>query len=315
MSNIDLAILIVTWNVRDLVLACLESVYQDLEREKLNGVVWVVDNASADGTAEAIRAQYPQAQLLEPGANLGFAGGNNLALRAMGFPKGSNTPPAVLLLNPDTLVRPSALSELLTCGLERPEVGVAGARLVYEDGSFQHSAFGFPGLAQLAIELLPLPGRLYESPLNGRYPQALYKSRKPFEVDHPLGATFLVRGEVIRQVGLMDEGFRMYCEEIDWAMRIRAAGWRAVCVPTAEVVHYGGQSTGQARPESVMNLWTSRLRLYHKHYGLLKNALARVIIRVGMRRLIRRTMHDTTLDTATRNTLVAAYEKVINASQ
>ncbi len=313
MSQEDLAIIIVTWNVRDLALDCLESVLQELERGDLRGEVWVTDNASADGTAKAIRGQFPDVQLLEPGENLGFAGGNNLALRQIGFPDGRDTPPAVLLLNPDTLVRPGALPELVARGLARADVGLAGARLVYGDGSFQHSAFRFPGLMQLIIDLFPVPGRLYESRLNGRYPRARYAGKEPFEIDHPLGAAFLVRGEVIRQVGLMDEGYHLYCEEIDWAMRIRAAGWRAVCVPTAEIVHYEGQSTRQVRPESIVRLWTARLRLYGKHHGPLKNALARMMIRAGMRRAIRRTKQDAQFDEAAKEALVGAYQTVLDA--
>jgi N-acetylglucosaminyl-diphospho-decaprenol L-rhamnosyltransferase len=315
MSQEDLAIIIVTWNVRELALDCLESVFQELERGGLRGTVWVTDNASADGTAEAIRERFPEVRVLEPGENLGFAGGNNLALRQMGFPDGRDTPPAVLLLNPDTLVRPGALRELLTRGLARPDVGLAGARLVYGDGAFQHSAFGFPGLAQLIIDLFPVPGRLYESRLNGRYPRALYAGKEPFEVDHPLGAAFLVRGEAIRGVGLMDEGYHLYCEEIDWAMRIHAAGWRAVCVPTAEIVHYEGQSTRQARPESIVRLWTARLRLYGRHYGPLRNRIARFVMRAGMRRVIRQTEGSTRLDEAARAALVEAYQTVLDVAR
>jgi GT2 family glycosyltransferase len=311
----DLAIIIVTWNVRDLALQCLESVYQELKREDLHGTVWVTDNASSDGTAEAIRERFPQVNLLEPEKNLGFAGGNNLALRAMGFPDHSDISSAVLLLNPDTLVRPGALRELLIRGLERRYVGLAGASLVYGDGSFQHSAFGFPGLMQLIIELFPVPGRLHESRLNGRYPRALYAGKEPFEIDHPLGAAFLVRGEVIRQVGLMDEEYHLYCEEIDWAIRIRAAGWRAVCVPTAEIVHFGGQSTSQIRPEAIVRLWTARLRLYGAHYGPLKSSLARIIIRAGMRRLLRQTTDDAEIDATMKTILLEAYHTVLDAAR
>lgn len=315
MSKEELAIVIVTWNVRDLALSCLGSVYQELEHGALRGAVWVIDNASVDDTAQAIRERFLQVNLLESGENLGFARGNNLALREMGFPDGSDTPPVVLLLNPDTHVRPGALRELVIRGLERSDVGLAGARLIYGDGSFQHSAFGFPGLMQLAIDLLPVPGRLYESRLNGRYPRALYEGKEPFEVDHPLGASFLVRGEVIREVGLMDEAYHLYCEEIDWAMRIRAAGWRAVCVPTAEIVHYEGQSTKQVCPESIIHLWTARLRLYTKHYGPLKNVLARLIIRTGMRRFIHQAKNHTPFNKAAKTSLIEAYQTVLDATK
>lgn len=314
MTHPRLAIIIVTWNVHDLVLNCLRSVYADLERSGLNGSVWVVDNDSADGTAGAVCERFPAVNLLIPGENLGFARGNNLAMRAIGFPDGPDLPDYVLLLNPDTLVQPGALPALID-GIESSGAGLAGARLVYGDGAFQHSAFVFPGLLQLVIDLFPVPGRLYESRLNGRYPRSLYAGERPFEVDHPLGATFLLRREVIQQVGMFDEQFYLYCEEIDWAMRIKAAGWKVVCVPSAEVVHYEGQSSGQVRPQSVLNLWTARLRLYRKHYSPLRRLLAVWILRAGMNRRIQATARDAAQSEADRKTLVDTYREIIRLSR
>jgi N-acetylglucosaminyl-diphospho-decaprenol L-rhamnosyltransferase len=309
-STPHLAIVIVTWNVRDLIADCLASVFDDLSHSQIDGEVWIVDNDSSDGTAQTIQDTYPQAHLIESGENLGFARGNNLALRAIGFPDGKDLPPYVLLLNPDTVVTQGALHALLD-GMNATGAGLGGARLVYGDGSFQHSAFAFPGLAQLAIDLFPVPGRLQESRLNGRYPRAMYAGGRPFEVAHPLGATFMLRREVIQQTGLFDEQFHLYCEEVDWALRIHEAGWKAVCIPTAEVIHYGGQSTVQVKPQSVLNLWTARLKLYRKHYPPLKRALAILILRAGMNRLIQATARDSSQSEADRKALVDAYQSVI----
>jgi N-acetylglucosaminyl-diphospho-decaprenol L-rhamnosyltransferase len=276
----DLAVVIVNWNVRDLLRACLASVYADLATSGLRAQVWVVDNASQDGSPEIVRADFPQARLVVSPENLGFAGGNNLALRQLG----TTAPPRyALLLNPDAELRPGALRTLLDFIEGRPPVGVAGARLFYGDGRFQHSAFRFPGLWQIAFDLFPLPSRLYRSRLNGRYPQAWYERGTPFPVDHPLGAAMMVRWEVIQHVGLFDQEFHMYCEEIDWCMRIKRAGWEIYCVPGADVVHHVGQSTYQVREDSFVNLWHSRRRLYDKHYGPLKRWLAKRLVRVGMR--------------------------------
>ncbi len=327
-----LAVVIVTWNVRDLVIPAIDSVLADFTQTNCCGEVWVVDNASSDGTAAAIRARYvdqgpaslsalitshrPLAPvyLLEPGSNLGFARGNNHALRAMGFPDGEDVPEYVLLLNCDTVVRSGALSALLD-GLEASGAGLAGARLVYGDGSFQHSAFGFPGLAQLVIDLFPVPGRLLESPINGRYARHHYDGDDPFDVDHPLGATFLLKRDVIQTVGVFDEQFHMYCEEIDWAKRIKQAGWRVVCAPRAEVVHYGGQSTSQVHPASVINLWESRLRYYRKHTHPLKRAVAKMIMRAGMNRLIQQTARDSSRSDEARKALIDAYREVIGLTR
>jgi N-acetylglucosaminyl-diphospho-decaprenol L-rhamnosyltransferase len=310
-----LSIVIVTWNVRQLALDCLRSVYDDLARVPFAGQVWLVDNASADGTAQAVREQFPQARLLEPGENLGFGRANNLALRTMGFPDSdANLPDFVLLLNPDTIIMPGALSALVSA-MESSDAGLAGARLVYGDGSFQHSAFAFPGLAQLFIDLFPVPARLRESRLNGRYPRSLYLGSEPFEIDHPLGASFLLRKETIQATGLFDERFHLYCEEIDWAMRIRKAGWRAICVPQAEIVHLEGQSTRQVQPQSIVNLWAARLMLYAKHYPPLKRWLAGKLVRAGMNRLIRLTARDSSRSEEERQQLVQAYQQVIRLSR
>jgi hypothetical protein len=308
-----LAIIIVTWNVRDLVMDCLRSACEDLDCSQISGQIWVVDNASSDDTAKQARDSFPQVHVLEQNQNLGFAAGNNVALRAIGFPNGSDLPPFILLLNPDTIVHRGALQALID-GTESTGAGLSGARLIYGDGTFQHSAFAFPGLAQLILDLFPVPARLHESRLNGRYSRSLYASNQPFEVDHPLGATFLLRREVIQQTGLFDEQFHLYCEEIDWALRIRKAGWKAVCIPTAEVTHFGGQSTSQVRPQSIVNLWTARLKLYRKHYPPLKCFLATIILRAGMNRLIQVTARDSSRSEEERAEIVAAYRTIIQKS-
>ncbi len=283
-----LAIVVVSFNTRNLLHACLSSVFADAARSAIDVEVWVVDNASADGSADMVREQFPQVHLIESDVNLGFAAGNNRALRELGFSDPGNgplpvgVPRHVLLLNPDTEVRPGAMAALLG-GLQRADrAGIAGARLVYRDGSFQHSAFRDPGLLSIAFDLLPLPARLYDTRFNGRYPRQLYDQGRPFCIDHPLGATMLVRREMIQQIGLFDEGFFMYCEEIDWCIRARAAGWNIYCVPQAEVVHHAGQSTRQVRSASWVNLWRSRARLYRKHYRPAYVRAASWLVRLGM---------------------------------
>lgn len=291
----DLAVVIVSWNVKDLLANCLASVFESMTGSALSAVVWVVDNASHDGSAEMVRGRFPQARLIASLDNLGFAGGNNLTLQTIGFQPSnlplvqpSDLPRHVLLLNPDTEVRDDALVTMVRFMDETPSAGVCGARLVYGDGSFQHSAFGFPGLAQIALDFFPLHWRLTESRLNGRYPRRLYEGRTPFEIDHPLGAAMMLRREVILQTGLFDEGFRMYVEEIDWCMRIRRAGWAVYCVPSAVVVHHAGQSTRQVRDEMFVALWRSRFRLFGKHYSGAFRWAARRLVRLGLWAEVRR---------------------------
>lgn len=274
----DLAVVIVTWNVRDLVLQALESLLSDLADSGLSSTVYVVDNASTDGTAQAVAEQFPQVHLIASAENLGFGKGNNLAIR-QALTEGASV---MYLLNSDTITQRGATRTLYDVLQADPQVGLVGARLTYGDGGFQHSAFMFPGLRQLWTEFFPTPGRWIEGTFNGRYPRRLYESTEPFGVDFTLGATMMLKRTVVEQTGGFDEAFFMYAEEVDWAWRIRQAGWRALCVPSAHVIHLGGQSTSQVRPQSVIHLWTSRLRLFRKHYPAWKQVAARLMIVLGM---------------------------------
>jgi len=307
-----LAIIIVTWNVRSLVLDALQTLIADLDAHGPPATIYLVDNASTDGTPEAVAAAYPQVKLITSPTNLGFAGGNNRALAAIGFGQKPNQslPEAVYLLNPDTLTRPGATCALYTALMADARVGLVGAQLEFGDGRFQHGAFAFPGLRQLWVEFFPTPGRLIEGRFNGRYPRSLYAAGQPFRVDCVLGAAMMLRREVIQQTGMFDEQFFMYCEEIDWAWRIARAGWQAQCVPTARVVHLGGQSADQIKPQSLINLWTSRLRLYRKHYPPWKWALARRLVIAGMRRRL-----DALPPTADADPLRRAYQTILALAQ
>src|SRR5262249_13915948 len=153
----------------------------------------IVDNNSQDASVDMVRREFPAVRLLPQSENLGFAKGNNVGLRALGFRDQTTsdvpTPscPYVLLLNPDTEVRSDALRTLLAFMDGRPQAGAVGPQLVYADGKFQHSSFHFPGIRQIALDFYPLHHRLLNSRLNGRYP----RSALPFPIDHPLGACIL----------------------------------------------------------------------------------------------------------------------------
>jgi GT2 family glycosyltransferase len=279
-SEYLLAVIIVTWNTRDLTLQALRSLFADLEASDLAADVYVVDNASTDGTAKAVRAAFPQVRLIVSDENLGFGGANNLAIRQiMSAP---DPPPAIYLLNSDTITQRGATRTLYETLLAHEHVGLVGARLSYEDGGFQHGAFAFPGLRQLWVEFFPTPGRFIEGQFNGRYPREQYEQGEPFPVDFVLGATMMLRREVIEQTIGFDEQFFMYCEEVDWAWRIHHAGWQVWCVPSARVTHLAGQSAAQVRPQSVINLWKSRLLLFERYYPAWKLGLARGLLVAAM---------------------------------
>lgn len=318
----DLAVIVVSWNTRDLLAACLRSVQAAVDEAGLDARLWVVDNASHDGSVEMLERVFAGVRLVPSPLNLGFGGGQNLALRAIGFervpvpppvqvgadrlqipappgmdsetgvslPLESEPPRYVLVLNPDTRIDPGALRAMVAFMDRTPGAGVCGPRLMYGDGSFQHAGYRFPSLAQVVLDFWPINWRLTESWLNGRYPRRLYEAGKPFPIDHPLGAAMLFRREVIEQTGGFDLEYFMYVEEIDWCVRVRRAGWGIYCVPAAEVIHYEGQSTKQVRPQMVVALWRSRYIFYRKHCSPAYRWAVRRIIRAGMRAQMRRTV-------------------------
>ena len=317
-AQTDLTVVIVSWNVRELLAACLRSLFDDLARSGIGANIWVVDNASADDTPAMVRDVFPAVHLIASDENLGFAAANNLVIKrlvqSLRLNQSADCKSFVWLLNPDTEVLPGA-TEVLVAALDaHPKAAVVGAKLLYADGSLQHSAFHFPGLMQLLFEFLPLPARLYETSLNGRYPRNLYDGPDPFPVDHPLGASMMVRAEAIGQVGLLDEGFWMYCEEIDWCWRMHNAGWDAYCVPAARVIHHAGKSSEQIRTKTFIALWRSRLRLYGKHYPTWKYHLARLLLRIGMRHKIRKAQaahRRGEIDAPERDGRLEAYQTVL----
>ena len=281
----DLAVVIVTWNNEAVIVDALRSLQDDLWASALRHEIRVVDCASTDSTVEVIRREFPAVKLAVCDENIGFGRANNLAMRSIGFERPDSVkdlPDAVYLLNPDTVTHPGATKALFEALFTDSSNGVVGARLSFADGSFQHSAFRFPDLRQIWTELYPTPSRWIEGSFNGRYPMSSYDASVPFEVDFALGATMMLRREVLLDVGLFDEQFFLYCEEVDWQWRICGQGWRILCVPQARITHLGGGSSSQARPASLFNLWKSRLQLYDKHYSPWKRWMARQLVARGM---------------------------------
>ncbi len=254
----DVSVVIVSWNTRDLLLRCLDSVDAEATRSGLTLETIVVDNASSDGSADAVRRRFPDLTLLEQTENLGFAAGNNLGIA-------QSCGSTVLILNPDTELSPGSLTSLWRALHASCHIGLSAPVLLNSDGSFQSAGFRFPGLVQTMLDLYPLHPRLVGSSLNGRYGPG--DGRTPFQIDHPLGACMLARREVIDSVGLFDPGYFIYSEEIDWCRRISAAGWTILCAPSASVIHHGGQSTSQASDRMRPQLHRSRARYFRQHHS------------------------------------------------
>jgi N-acetylglucosaminyl-diphospho-decaprenol L-rhamnosyltransferase len=279
---VDLAIIIVSWNVRELLRRCLRAVEAGLAGSSLGYELWVVDNASHDGTAAMLRAEFPTVYLLESGANLGFAGGNNLALRSLLARPAATAPSYVLLLNPDTEPVGDALAQLVATLEQNHELVAAGPRLVYSDGTAQSSRRRFPSPATLFWESTPLERRWPANPWARRYHCADQPDNVAQAVDWLVGAALLVRIAAIRRAGLLDERFFMYSEELEWQARLQTTGRGLVYyLPTALVVHHEGKSSEQALAARQLNFSRSKLLLARMWYGWRLAGLLRAYLRGG----------------------------------
>ncbi len=265
-----LSILIVNWNVRDLLRECLRSIERG--RGALAVEVIVVDSASSDDSAAMVAAEFPWVTLLPQADNVGFPRGNNIALaRARGD--------ALLLLNPDTVIRGEALPVLVAYLAAHPDVGAVGPQLLNPDGSVQSSRRRFPTLATGFLESTWLEG-LAPGVLRRYYALDL-PDDAPADVDWLTGACILVPRAVYERVGGLDEGYYMYSEELDWCRRIRAAGWRVVYLPTAQVVHHVGKSSEQAVTARHINFQRAKLRYFRKYHGRAAAGALRLFLLAG----------------------------------
>ncbi|HZR00463.1 MAG TPA: glycosyltransferase family 2 protein [Chloroflexota bacterium] len=258
MTRPDLSVVVVSRDVRDLLAACLESLHQSD-----NGFVietLVVDAASSDGSSAMVRKRFPAVRQLASRENLGFTRGNNWAIR---LARGRH----VMLLNPDTVVRPGALRALVTFLDAHPDVGVAAPKLVFPDGSVQSSRRRFPRPVTGFVESTVLERWLGRSRVVREYRLDDGPADAPQDVDWVVGAAMVVRREAFEQAGLLDERFFMYSEEVDLCRRVRAAGWRVVYVPDAVVVHHEGRSSEQNLVQRNLDFHESRFRYYRKHFG------------------------------------------------
>ena len=275
-----LAVVIVNWNVRDLLRRCLTSLQAAIETAGVETAVVVVDNGSTDGSVALLRAEFPWVQVVASPTNVGFTRGNNLALRALGFndTPTSPLPSYVLLLNPDTEVPPTALTTLLAYMDAHPELGLLGPRLRYADGSLQSSRRRFPTLATGLLESTVLQQWWPTAPALQRFYMNDQPEDRPQAVDWLVGACLLTRREALVQVGLLDEGYFMYSEEVDWARRFKALGWQVVYLPTVEIMHYEGRSTEQVVAQRHIYFQTSKARYFRKWHGPLVGEALRLFL-------------------------------------
>ncbi len=244
---------------------------KDCNERELSAEIWVVDNASADGTLAMLRDEFPAVRVIANSENAGFARGNNLALaQAQGR--------YLFLLNPDTELCPGALVALVDYMDAHPDVGVTGPRLFYGDGSPQSSRRRFPTLATAFFESTKLQQWFPRNRVLTHYYMLDTSDGAEQEVDWLNGSALFVRREVYEQLGGFDESFFMYSEELDWCYRIKRAGWRIVYLPAAQVTHYEGQSSEQVVAQRDIHFHSSKIRFFRKYHGAWPAALLRLFL-------------------------------------
>jgi GT2 family glycosyltransferase len=261
----DLSIIIVNWNTKKLLVECIDSVYASPPNS--NFEIWVVDNASTDGSPELIRDRYPQVKLIDNEENIGFARANNQAFQRS---EGNY----ILLLNPDTVVEPNAIEYLVQYLDEQPNAGMVGSRLLNPDKTLQISAFPVPTLSKEFWRMFHLDAFVPYA----NYPMEKWDLESVREVDSLLGACMLVRREALGQFGLFDEEYFIYSEEVDLCTRLKKGGWHLYWLPVSVVIHYGAQSTQQVAEEMFLRLYAGKILYFRKHHSNLTVLVYKLIL-------------------------------------
>jgi GT2 family glycosyltransferase len=229
-TNLDISVIIVNWNTKELLLNCLESVFETVRG--IDFEVWLVDNASNDGSVKAAKEKYSSINVIQNQENLGFAAANNLAFKLMNGRY-------ALLLNTDAILTGEAAKDLYDFMEVNSEAGIACGQLLNQDGSKQNSIANFPSLLSLLSN---------ETLLRILFPKKFPSKRKeysvPLEIDSGIGACMIVRKKAIEEVGFFDESYFFFFEETDLAYRMRRSGWKVYFVPKARIFHIQGKSIG-----------------------------------------------------------------------
>lgn len=272
----DVSIIIVSWNVEDLLKPCLDSLEASgliFKGPDANAEVIVVDSGSHDGTVEMVKAAYPDVILLPHDENIGFVKGNNIGL---GAARGRY----LFLLNPDTEIVGDAIQQMVSYMNAHPGVGIIGPHTLNTDGTTQPTRRMFPTKALAFFESTWLQPYAPKSML-ARYYVEERADTDIFEVDWVQGSAMMVRRDVYEQVGGLDESYIMYSEELDWCHRTKDAGWGVIYYGAASIIHHGGKSSEQAGSWKHIHFQKSKLRYYEKYHGKAFASVLRQFLRMN----------------------------------
>lgn len=270
---IDLSISIINWNTGDYLKKCLQSIEENVEGISYEAIV--VDNNSSDGSIDMIRNCFPKIKLIENRTNLGFSRANNQAIK-----KAAGR--YILLLNPDTLVLDKAIVKMIDFMEQHSNTGIIGCKLLNEDGSVQMSCRTFPTLNSLFHTFTGLDTKFPKSPILSHHIMSYWNHDEIREVDWVSGACLIVRHAVIKQIGLLDEQFFMYYEDLDYCRRARQKGWRIYYLPEAQIIHYRAKSTILFYEEMESISSNSLVRYYRKYHSRGKVISVKYVITIAV---------------------------------
>lgn len=257
-KEIDLSIIIVNWNTKQLLLDCIASIYGTVKRTSFE--IIVVDNASTDGSVEMISLAHPAVKVLVNASNCGFARANNIAMKQM---RGRYA----AILNSDTRLTESSMDDMVDFMNRHPEAGICGPQLLNADNTKQTSAGDFPVLLTefMSRRLIRL---LFPNVYKRAFRTKFTEFDRPSQVDVIMGACMVVRKKAIESAGILDEDYFFFYEEIDWCYRVRRGGWLVYHLPEIKIYHFGGQSRKELNLKARAESWRSRYLFYYKNLHL-----------------------------------------------
>ena len=274
MLNSILSVIIINYNGGRLLKDCIYSIYREATAIPFD--IWVVDNDSQDNSIEIIKQHYPHVNIIENRTNIGFAKANNMVLS-------TSTTDYFLLLNPDTIICSQAIEKVVSYMDQRTEVGIAGCKVLNEDGSIQLACRRSIPTPKVAFFRLTGMSKLFpNSKLMAKYNLTYLDAGEPHEVGAVSGAFLMIRGKVIDKIGGLDSDFFMYGEELDWCLRTKKAGWAVMYYPYAQIIHYKGECSKSNSRKATFEFYRS-MRLFHKkHFADNHSSIINAIIYVGI---------------------------------
>lgn len=254
----DVSVIIVNWNTKELLLACINSLKNETHDVTLE--IIVVDNASTDGSQEALKQHFPDVTLIQNEENFGFAKANNIGIRA-------STGKYICLVNSDVEVKSGCIDQMINYIEQYPRIGMLGPKIFYPDGRVQVSCKQFPSLWNQLCSAIGLHRIFHKSKTFAGEEMTFINFDKLSEVDCLIGAFWLIKREALNQVGLLDEDFFFYSEDFDWCKRFWKHGWEVVFFPRAEIIHYTGGSSKKTPIKYYIQQRRAKLQYWEKHNG------------------------------------------------